>query len=73
METSKERIERMEDNFAIEAEAIRETQKEILVEVDDEQIWVPKGQIRPGSTVTKKGDIGTLMVSQWLAKAKGWM
>ena len=53
--------------------ATAETDKAILVEIDDEKHWVPKSQIHDDSEVWKKGQSGTLIVSQWYAEQKGWM
>ena len=52
---------------------IRETDKAILVAVENTQHWIPKSQINyDESEVTKLGDEGYLVVASWIAKEKGW-
>ena len=47
------------------AEIKAETAKAILVEVDEEEIWIPHSQI------TDRDDkAGTITMSAWIAKAK---
>lgn len=56
-----------------QAESIRETEKAVLIKIEDEQeVWVPKSQIHDDSDVWKDGQKGTLVVSQWYAEQKGW-
>jgi hypothetical protein len=62
-----------ERSFAIPGvEAITETDKALLVIIDDEQVWVPLSQISDESEVMGKGDYGTLVVTSWFAQRKGW-
>lgn len=35
--------------------------------------WVPKTQITEDSEVYKMGTSGTLIVTEWLARKKGWL
>lgn len=49
----------------------RETDAALLVEIDDKEIWMPKSQISDDSEVTAEDDVGTLIVSQWIAEQKG--
>lgn len=51
---------------------LRETEKAILVEIEGEEIWVPQVCVSDNSEVWKPGDTGTLIVSAWIARAKGW-
>lgn len=48
-----------------------ETAKALLVVVDGEEAWIPKGQIHDDSEVYRQGHTGTLIVSEWIAKQKG--
>jgi hypothetical protein len=65
------RIENCECNY--------ETKKAIKVESDwflgisgEIDQWIPRSQIEDDSEVYKKGTDGALIVSDWLAKQKGW-
>jgi hypothetical protein len=60
--------------FSIYAEAIAQSDDAILVEDEDgEEVWVPQSQIHDASEVWKKGDSGTLVVTEWIAIKKGWL
>ena len=65
-----------EENVSIEVEKVKvETDKAILVIVEDEEVWVPKSQIHEDSEVysLKSGkDGGTLVVTQWFGQKAGW-
>ncbi len=49
----------------------RETDKALLVVVEGEEVWIPKGQIHDDSEVYRQGDTGMLIVSLWIAEQKG--
>ena len=52
--------------------AIAATDKAVLCELDDGgQHWVPQSQIHEDSEVWKRGDTGTLVVTQWWAEKQG--
>jgi len=51
----------------------KETDKALLCTVDDEDVWVPKSQVHDDSEVYQEGDEGLLVVSEWLARQKGWV
>lgn len=58
-------------------EAIRQTDKALLVEIldgplEDEKIWVPLSVICPQSDVTDEGDRGLLIVFKWWAHSEGY-
>lgn len=55
-----------------EAEAIRETEKALLVlrETGDE-VWIPKSVIHDDSEVYQEGDDGKLVVAEWFAEQEG--
>ena len=57
-----------------DCECIAETEKAILVEINEwgEEDWVPKSQIHDDSEVYEKDTSGTLIVSGWFAREKGW-
>jgi hypothetical protein len=64
-----------EDEGAVVGEcvAIHETEKALHVRLyDDEMAWVPKSQIHDDSEVWSNGQKGTLIVTEWYAKQKGW-
>jgi hypothetical protein len=50
---------------------VMEKEKALLVEVEGEQIWIPKSQIHDDSEVYKADTEGTLVIPEWLAKEKG--
>ena len=58
-----------------DAEARKETPKALLVEAPcwGEAQWIPQSQIHPDSEVFELGGKGTLVVTMWLAKQKGWV
>jgi len=62
-----------------EVEVIRESDsgKALLVKDDEgEEFWVPKSQIHEDSEVFKvagSNSYGRLIVTEWLAKEKGWL
>jgi hypothetical protein len=61
-----------EEPVSIETVVLRETDKAVLVEVEGEQVWIPKSQIDPDSEITCKDDgPGTMLVSRWIAELKG--
>jgi len=48
------------------------TDKALLVEVEDEEHWIPRSQIVEDETVIReKGDRGTLCITKWIATQKG--
>lgn len=57
---------------------IRETAKAILIQPVDERIreddrpslWIPKSQIHQSSSVNILGDVGVLVISEWIFNAK---
>ncbi len=51
----------------------KETDKALLCTVDDEDVWVPKSQVHADSEVYQEGDEGDLVVSEWIARQKGWL
>jgi hypothetical protein len=54
-----------------DAEVIAESPKAILVKIgDEEQFWIPQSQIDDRSEVRRRGDKGTLMISEWIWEQK---
>ena len=39
---------------------------------DGEEVWIPQSQVDDDSEVCQKGDVGVLIVSDWIANEKGW-
>lgn len=68
-----------EETFSIEdCKGIAETDKAVRVEFEDEdgvpqKEWVPRSQIHDDSEVYGDGHEGTLVVTAWIAKQKGWL
>jgi len=52
---------------------VASTERALLVEMPDgEEVWFPRSQIVYGETdIEHKNDVGTLEVTEWIAKAKG--
>ena len=50
----------------------RATGKALLVETEDgDEHWIPQSQIDDDSDVYADGDVGDLVISEWIAKQKG--
>mgnify|MGYP001605071654 FL=1 len=62
-----------DDTVAFEDVVVkRETDKAILVVVEGEEHWIPKGQIDDDSEVwSQKNGEGRLVISRWIAEQKG--
>ena len=54
-----------------DAVCIQETRLAILVCVDGKQAWIPQSHVDDDSEVWKKGDSGTLVISEWAAIKNG--
>jgi hypothetical protein len=52
-------------------EVIAETDRAILADLGDEELWVPKSQLHDDSEVWKKDQEGELVVSRWFAAKLG--
>jgi len=63
---SKKGLVEVEVNDPVEAE----TDKAIMFSVNGVPIWIPKSQIDESSEVQGKGDIGALIIPEWLAWEK---
>lgn len=49
-------------------EFLHETEKAILVRLDDGQkLWIPKQWVSPETAIFEKGDVGTLFIARWWA------
>lgn len=57
----------MESFYAV---CIAANYRAILVEIDDQKIWVPRSQLDVGND-WEEGDEGTIEVPQWLAENEG--
>lgn len=47
----------------------------LVVDEDDNEVWIPESQIDADSEIWSFTDIGTqgkLVIPEWLAKKKGW-
>lgn len=55
-----------------DVECRKVTDTSMLVIVEDEEYWLPLSQIdEEGSEIRKKGDIGELRCTAWIAAIKG--
>lgn len=50
---------------------VRETEAALLVNIEEEEFWIPKSQIDDDSEVYKMGTDGTLVISAWFAQKLG--
>ena len=55
-----------------DCEAKVETDSALLVDIDGDEVWVPKSVIHDDSEVYEKGHEGTLVVESWWARKKGY-
>ena len=56
----------------LRTKCLRETEKAILVELNDgQELWVPKSQVDDDSEVYQKGDTGSLVITAWFASREG--
>jgi hypothetical protein len=55
-----------------DAEVLKETEKALLVDIYDNEVWVPKSEVNWEETDVKvEGDKGTITISEWIATQKG--
>ena len=60
------------DEVTVTAErVIRKTDKAILVQLEDRQLWIPQSQISDNSEVYDVGHTGDLILSPWFAEKEG--
>lgn len=46
----------------------------LIPEVDeDEPVWIPQSQVHVNSEIHRKGEAGTLTVTQWFAEQREWV
>lgn len=61
-----------DETFEVDdCEAIHETEKAVLIKLDDEEWWVPRSVICEDSEVANSGDEGTLTIKRWWAEKQG--
>lgn len=48
---------------------VRETDNAVLIEYDDEEIWIPLSQVE--SMHFNKLGLGSIVITDWIAKQKG--
>jgi len=54
-----------------DVECLKETPDAILVVIEGETYWIPQSQVTSDSEVWEEGDIGELVITEWIAKKKG--
>jgi hypothetical protein len=52
-------------------EAVFATASALKVKIDGTEYWIPQSQIHDDSEVYRAGDVGTLIISEWIASQKG--
>ena len=61
---------KQEEIFSVEAEILRETLKAVLIEVEGEEIWLPRSQLIDDDELPVRGKARVKMTA-WIAKEKG--
>lgn len=65
-----------DETFEIDVTVKAVTAKALLVILEDlSEEWVPKSQIQSHGDINahaRKDDSGTMIVSEWIARQKGW-
>lgn len=52
--------------------AITATDAAVLIHIEDHgNVWIPQSHIHDDSEVSKPGDEGDLIITQWIAEQKG--
>lgn len=54
-----------------DVECIAQSDLAILVIIEGDEYWIPQSQVDDDSEVWKKGDEGTLVITQYIAEKKG--
>lgn len=54
-----------------DVEVKHETDKALLVDIEGEEVWIPKSVIDDDSEVYKSGTEGTLIIPEWFSKKNG--
>jgi hypothetical protein len=50
---------------------LKESEKALLIDFEGEEHWIPKSQVHDDSDVYEEGDLGTIIISRWIAGQKG--
>jgi len=50
---------------------VADTVAAVLVELDGEDVWIPRSQLHDDNEVNAKGDTGKLVMTRWIAEQKG--
>lgn len=54
-----------------EGKCTRDTEKALLVKIDDKDLWIPKSCVHDDSEVYEVGHEGTVVVKRWWAEKNG--
>lgn len=54
-----------------DVECIAQSDLAVLVIIEGDEYWIPQSHIDDDSEVWKKGDEGTLVITQYIAEKKG--
>lgn len=49
------------------------TDRAVLVEVDGEEVWVPRSVIEGGDGLEESEETQEIDVAEWFAEKKGWL
>jgi hypothetical protein len=54
-----------------DVEALVDTGDALLCVIEGNEVWIPSSQIHADSEVFEKGQVGKLVVTEWIAMQKG--
>ena len=60
-----------DDSVTFDCTYVSETDRAVLVNVEDEEIWLPKSQVDDLGDNNERGDELTLSIPEWLADQHG--
>jgi len=57
------------DNYVeFEASCTAATDRALLLDLEGEEVWVPRSQVRNDSDIESAGDAGCVYITTWFAK-----
>jgi hypothetical protein len=62
-----------DEQFEVDVDDVKAaTNKALLCVVDGDEEWIPRSQILDGD-IEEVGDSGSMIITAWLAREKGWL
>ncbi|MGD2215169.1 MAG: hypothetical protein PVJ64_00380 [Gemmatimonadales bacterium] len=65
---------RDDETLNFDARVIAQGKAAVLVEIDEEEYWIPYSQIHDDSEIcsqSERGEEGQIIISEWIAEQKG--